>query len=495
MSDFQKFNEVIFFYFFLASCFLFYSVEGKSNSQNTLQISTADSTKDIELYRKGRMADIQGDYKSSLNFFHQQLELREKLYGNDHYKLASLYMYIGIENKNLGRLNEAIESYLYAEKIYIDSLGKDHTRLGYLYTNLGNIYKQKGNFSDALKYHQQSLIVLSTDPVKYTLEIQQVKFSICDCYYLMKEYDKCLELINENLKTADEKLRWKYFDLMAIIFNSQKKYRLAKEYYLKSINELLDYGNDDNLLGYAFLNYAQLLIRINEFEEAEKYIEKAHSIILGQLGHKGIDAYDLFITTGELFAKKIFDSNSLEDFRKKKIVNLKQALEYYQKAIFAVTNNFNDPNPEINPQHQQCIFQSQCLEAMQSKSLAYYEMAKLSETNEKEKLEYLSNSLDAINLASNLLNKLRTEAVNEDSKILISQLQNSTFLKSINIAAELFRITSGESYFEIAFHNAERGKAASLMDNLTEQSAKEISLIPDSLIKKEEKHQFTNYIS
>ena len=482
--------KAIFFFVFFSFFFILLSnLRGQETIKNSQNADfKADSAKVVELFQLARkVAEESGDYKASLNYLKECQEIAEKIYGENHRILAGIYIAIGIQNKNLGKLNEAIDAYLKAENVYINNFGESNYRLGFVYTNLGNIYKQKGNFADALKYHQQALNNFANDVLSFEYNIHQTEFSICDNYCSMEDYSTALELINKNISNTDNRLLWKYYDLRARIFRLKDEDKKAKRDYQKAILEQIkEFGNDYYLLGYTYLNYAQFLIKTKEFDTAEKYIGLAQSIILEQTGEKGIDAFDLYFTTGNLYLAKTFDSNSLKDFRKKKINLLNEAVEYYQQALLAVTSSFTHTNPDTNPEVGQCVFQSQCIEALQNKSSAYYQMAQLADEGEGEKLENLKSSLNSITLASDLLNKLRTEAVNEDSKILISQLQNSIFLKSVNIAADLFLHTGDEVYFETAFHNAERGKAASLMDNLTEQNAKELSLIPDSLQKKEE---------
>ncbi len=481
-------KKLFVFIFFVISLILHTGLKGQGSTISRYNADfKTDSIQIGKLFQLARQADAKGDYQASLEYSQESLQLAKKIYGENQRILAGIYIAIGIQNKNLGKLNEAIDAYLKAEQNYLLNYGKNTPRLGFVYGNLGNIYKQKGNFADALKYHKQALVSYSYDPLTFNYNIDQANLSICSSYFLMKQYDTALGLIEKCINDTDEKLLWKYYDLNASIYNLKNENEKAKKNFLLSIRELIkQYGDDYYMLGYSYLNYAQFLIKTKEFETAKKYIDLARPIILDQTGEKGIDAFDLYYTAGGLYANQTFDSNSLVEFRKKKAGYLAKALDLYQDALIAVTSGFTNTDPAVNPQLQQCIFQPQCLKALRDKSSAYYQVAQLDEDDKEAMVEDLSNSLSAITLASDLLNKLRTEAINEDSKILISQLQNSTFINSVNIAAELYLQTGQKEYFETAFHNAERGKAASLMDNLTEQNAREVSLIPDSILKKEE---------
>ena len=471
---------------FFLSFFIFYSVSLPISADT--DSFKSDSIKAYQAYSSGIQLYYQGEYQFALDSFNFSLKLKQELFGINDRRLTTNYNAIGIAFKSLGKLNEGIDAFQTSIEIIKSTYGEQNVRLGTPYTNLGNIYRQKGNFADALRYHQQALINFSQNPDRYYDQIEQVKYNIAENLNFIGQYQESLDFIQNNINKAPDDLIWKYQNLLGNVYEELKKFSLAKENYYKSIASLISFYGDDKYfeLGYNYVNFAQFLMLREEFELAQDYITKAKPIILEIFGEKGIDPAELYATLGDLFASKTFDSSSLQLFRQKKKENLLSALAQYQKALIALTDNFEDMDINTNPAIEYCTFEAQCLRILQKKAETFYKLSELSIDTKEQRLDYLLNSLNTTTIASDLLNTVRTEIVNEESKILLSELQNTTFINTVAIAYDLFKITGDKKYLDIAFINAERNKAASLMDNLTDQNAREVSLIPDSILVKEE---------
>ena len=85
------------------------------------------------------------------------------------------------------------------------------------------------------------------------------------------------------------------------------------------------------------------------------------------------------------------------------------------------------------------------------------------------------------NLADFDLPFLRTGFISEESKLQFTEIQQHIFISAIESAYKLYQITGNIKWAEIAFQNSERNKAASLLDQITENQSRSASLIPDSL--------------
>ena len=478
------YNTLRSFNFFLTFVIL-YSISLPLSAQ--VDSFKLDSIKAYKVYSSGYRLYFKGEYQIALDSFYLSLQLKQELFGTNDIRLTTNYNAIGIAYKSLGKLNEGIDALQTSIEIIKSTHGERDVRLGTPYTNLGNIYRQKGNFADALRYHQQALINYSQNPARYFDQIQQVTYNVCENLFFTNQHSEALELLFKNLNNGNADLRWKYFNIAGNIYRDLNNFDLAQDYFLKSIEVLTALkGKDYYEAGYSYINFAQFLVLREEFDLAEEYINKAKPIIQEIFGEKGIDPAELYATLGDLFTSKTFDSSSLQNFRTKKKENLLAALSQYQKALIALTENFDDANINTNPDVEHCTFEAQCLRILQKKTETFYKLAEISLDNKEQRLDYLSNSLNATIIASDLLNTVRTEIVNEESKILLSEIQNTTFLNTIAISYDLLKLTGDKKYLDIAFINAERNKAASLMDNLTDQNAREVSLIPDSILVKEE---------
>jgi len=447
----------------------------------------ADSLKSDELFGLGIDAYRMEDNQLALAYFLKTYDIRKNIYSDNDINLVYPLMRAGVVYRELGMLNEAIECFLKAERIYIKNYGPNTYRLGLLYNNLGNVYRQKGNLSEAIRYHKQAIShYYSGDTVQYKAIIHDTKYNLAENLFLTVQYKESLNTILPCYENTEYDQKAVFLYLLGSIYDKLHNHKKAETYFRLSIEALKGHTasvRDSISLGNLYIGYANFLISMHKYKEAENNLEYARPLLSGF--SSGRDLSGWFHSVGSLYAKKQFDSGSLADFRSRKSRNLDSALHYFQKAILSLSD-FTNSDPSANPLMEQCKFPAGTLQILQSKAETYFELAQLSQNKPSEKLDALKNALSSARLASDFLNHVRTGAVNEESKMVITQLQNPIYLFSIKIAYELYTLTGKVEYFETAFQNAERNKAASLLDNLTEKNAMHTGFIPDSLIRREE---------
>ncbi len=447
----------------------------------------ADSLKSEELFGLGIDAYRMEDNQSALAYFLKTWYIRKSIYSDNDISLVYPLMRAGVVYRELGMLNEAIECFLKAERIYIKNYGPNTYRLGLLYNNLGNVYRQKGNFTEAIRYHKQAIShYYSGDTVQYKAIIHDTKYNLAKNLLLTGQYQESLNIILPCYKNTEYDQKAVFLFLLGSIFDKLHKPKKAETYFRLSIEALKGHTADirDSIsLANLYIGYANFLLSTNQYREAEINLTFAKPLLSGF--SSGTDLSGWFHSVGSLFAKREVDSGSLADFRSRKSSNLDSALHCFQKAILSLSD-FTNSDPSANPLMEQCKFPASTLRILQSKAETYFELAQLSQNKPSDKLDALKNALSSARLASDLLNHVRTGAVNEESKMVITQLQNPIYFFSIKIAYELYTLTGEVEYFETAFQNAERNKAASLQDNLTEKNAMHTGFIPDSLIRREE---------
>ncbi|HKL34203.1 MAG TPA: CHAT domain-containing protein [Tangfeifania sp.] len=97
----------------------------------------------------------------------------------------------------------------------------------------------------------------------------------------------------------------------------------------------------------------------------------------------------------------------------------------------------------------------------------------------------LNDALDYYSITSDMIQKARKNIYSDESKIQLNALQEETFYKIIQTAYKAHEINNNPEIAEFAFSNAEQIKSSSVIDKLTDEVAKENSLIPDSLTQLE----------
>lgn len=450
----------------------------------------ADSLKAVELYRKAVEFARNDDPEGALRFYEESLEYRKKIYGEVHSRLGGVYLGMGIQYKNLHQLDRALEYYQIAEKMYLHDLSPDAPPLGDVYTNIGNYYREKGNYAEAIRYHERAIAIYNqSSDERDKNNLGSITYNLANSIHLANREQEALELALKNFQNAPFSLQNRYLNLLASIYTALGDFPKAQKIHQQVIRNLkIRYGLEDYGLADQYVGYSQLFIRMLQPDSALSYLHQAEPIYLqyGQAATK--DLGELYQTLGNVYSSKIINSGNFEVFRSNKTKNLVEAINYYLKSVEILNNNV--PFSQLTYQaFESCTDRIICLWAMQNMGNAYLQLAELSaEDKDPEKVENLKQAVRAFSTASELVQFMRTGFISEESKLLFSELQQNVFLRVVEAAYELFRLTRETAYFELAFENAERNKAASLFDNISESEAREFSLVPDSLTQLENRY-------
>ncbi len=178
-------------------------------------------------------------------------------------------------------------------------------------------------------------------------------------------------------------------------------------------------------------------------------------------------------------------SENITTFKKQKTLNLNEAVSCYKKGLKAL--NFNAAIPsETIPDASASLSLMQSLDFLKLIADTYVKIAEVNEDN-KNKIytETLHKALDYYNVTAGIIQNARKEISSEESKIKLVELEQATFQKMIHTAYKTYEIDGNQDIMEFAFKNAERIKASSVFDKLSDELAKNNSLIPDSLIELE----------
>lgn len=456
----------------------------------TLQISSlfsqnkdffSDSIRAQELNKIANDIGRMGLHTQALDSFFVSLEVRKKIYGNDHYKLGPVFSGIGIQYWALGQNDLAYKNFKLAEKNYLlrDDYRRD-PRIR-LYINIGNLFKSKLDYKQALDYFSQSLALSLNNPNTPQEEIAFTNFGIADLYYAMNDFEKALQIIQNNIDNAYAEDQILYYELLAYINQIQGKQREAKKYY-STIIKLTSEIYADNPLNIAlrYLNYAQFLITTNDYNEVLIALSKAFKIIEKIQPNIGFERSIFYKLKGELARNISIKTNNLSSFSDSKKKKLLEAIQWYNKSLKAL--NFPVPYNSMEQLKESASWLSYTESVLLLKEIAdtYKEIANIGTSNKR--LESLAKAIEHYQLASTIIQQARRELSSDESKIQLTELEHSTFQKLIQTAYDAYRISNNTKYINLAFQSAERVKSSSVFDQLSNQSAQENSLIPDSLL-------------
>jgi CHAT domain-containing protein len=460
----------------------------------------SDSLLSVKLHKDGIAAYKLGDFELALDNFTRLYLLRGKMYGTTNSRLASPLINMGIQYRNLGYLDKAIESYKKAENLCVRNDNIDIYSLGTAYLNLSIIYRQIGDYNQALEYQKNANRILASDSIKYYRNYQDSKYNIAEIQLKLGYNKEAIRFAQSNLKRTTPELRSRLYDLIALAYRNEGKFDLSEKNYLDAIKSWIGlYGEGNVELISEYLAYSSLLMSKKKYEKALIYSSKAKSIVPNFYNEKSTTYAEVESTFGDYYYLKISEAEQIEDFRKQRKQYLNEAIQYYQNAIVALVDSFQVKDPFFDPPLKNVISDIQLVEVLKKKALSMEKLADLylSEFDNKNALRYFNASLKSLTNAVALIHRLQIGFENEDSKLFLSQNQESTFYEAINIAFKMYQQTKRSEYLEQAFELSERAKASNLLASVKDMKAKEFGGIPDSLLEKEKylKNNIANYTS
>ncbi len=301
----------------------------------------------------------------------------------------------------------------------------------------------------------------------------------------MNKYDKALEISENNIKYANDEDKFLYLDLLSFIYDIKKDFVKARNSYLDGIELAKSYyGEKSNEVADKYLSYSLFLIKINQFVEAESILNKAYQIIENQDIKDGILLAKYFFYSGDLFVKKTFESSGISEFKFQKKNNTNKAIELYWKGMDALRFPKVYTIDSVNIENVLSL--SDCIQFLNKIGDNYVELWRLDDGEQKTISESLNDAINIYQLAGTVIQEARKKISNDEGKIQLTSLEYNAFLSLIKAAYSAYSISNDNKYLELAFQNAERTRGSSIFDQLSNQFAKENSLIPDSILQKED---------
>ena len=453
-----------------------------------IKISVQDSLLSLKLQEKGIAAGRLGDFEEALSNFEQLYKLRQKIYGPNNYRLASPLSNMGIQYKNLQNHDKAIDVYKRAEKLYISEFGENYTKLGAIYSNLGIIYSEAGDYNKALEYQQNAFRIVQKDSIQFNDIFQVLKYNLIETQLKLGHNNEAIKYAQSNIKTTLPRLKPRLYDLIASSYNKEGNYDLSEKYYLISLKSWIDVLGENNIeLVTEYLAYSSFLITQKNYEKAFVYSTKANSIVSNFYKGKSTTNAEVQSNFGDYYFTKNSEAHQIDDFRSQRKTNLNKAIQYYQNAIVSLVDSFEIKDPMVDPPLRNVISDIQLVECFKKKAMAMEKLADiyLSEFDYKNSVKYLKAGLNSLTKTTLLINRLQIGFENEDSKLFLSQNQESTYYEAINICFKLYNQTKIIAYANQAFEFSERSKSSNLLASIKDIKAKEYGGIPDSLLRRE----------
>ncbi len=356
----------------------------------------------------------------------------------------------------------------------------DSNSIAGVYNNIGAIYFTKSDYEQSISFFEQSILLLEKIWGEKSIDCAEGYTNIGLAHLYQKEpkealqyFDKSLKITHRNQDDREKRntvncyhnLSQSYFDLGKY----DTSFYFAQQAF--AINQVSKYNLD---VTYDLLSSVHK--KRGNYEEALQLNQKSLKIRRAKLGIRNPSVANSLRKIAEAY----HGLNQLDT-----------ALAYCQKALVAVSLNFNDKDVAVNPTlddvNDQDIFQK----TLDLKGRLLKDVF----LKDKVNINLLHNALETFELAIKVIDEMRHSFQQEASKHTLAANALPVYEQSIQTAIELrnwYQQTSNSSneiveiYLKKAFRFAEKNKATILLEAIKESKAKLFANIPSEILEREE---------
>jgi tetratricopeptide (TPR) repeat protein len=428
------------------------------------QLIYNDIVKFVQLYSAG-------DFKNAEECLLKILKSEEPI--SDEY-LVSTYNNLGSVNSLLGKYNEALKYYHFAEGLVIDKK-QFSSYLADIYINIGRIFGIKRSFPEAIEYLEKGIRIyskMSNTDKRIFQNISTAYLNLGLTYYKIEDYKQALEYLQ---KSINLKLKWNLSEIALTYLNIAKVYAKlgdslrSEPFFLKSIEEFeREYGPACYKLTSVFFDYGLFLSSVGREQESFEYYQRALAICL-----KTYSGKHPFVS---LAYKHIGDHYMIT-------ADYNSALLNYQKSLIAGVWNYYDKDINSNPSLDSVLIDVDLLRSLQKKSEAFMLLA-LKQDKSDLSIKLMKKSLETIEVILQLISNIRNNYISEESRIYLAENEKETYFFATQIAQYLYSFTNDPAYIKVMYKIVLLGKTAVLRKGIEENRFFYSRGTPDTLKQK-----------
>ncbi|MBE0663167.1 MAG: CHAT domain-containing protein [Bacteroidales bacterium] len=404
-----------------------------------------------------------GDYILAGHYFSKAQSVYEQIYETDDISLGRFYLNFGRMVQLSGKIDRAIEYYDRAENIFLKGFGPDNISIGIIYLNKANIYNSFTDYERAFNYINRAMAIFQQNLSPDHPHISAANLSMGYYYEKKEDYPKAIEYyqksINEERITPSNIATYRN---MANLYSLLADYYQAELFYIKAIDQSIGiFGARHTETALSYVTYSRFLTREKRFNESHELLQKAKNIYLEKLGSNDRDYSNTLFRIGSNYLEK-------GDYA--------MALNTFQESIISLAINFSDKDPLQNPHPDQLLPDQYLINSLYLKAKTLHELYK-----SEEKDSHLLTSLETYELSSNLINKIRSAYLSNESKLIITGITSEILIGALDCSLDLYKSTNDRIYLEKAFEYSEKGKAAVLLSSLNDLEARQLARVPDEV--------------
>ena len=377
---------------------------------------------------KGDINMIKGQPNEALKSFNEALGQVEHLNAeNQSYYLTMVYDFLGKTYQALNQPQIMIQEFQKGLARVTQLEGEDGPHIGFFYQGLAQTLRFTNQYEEAIPYLEKAHKINVKHYGEASPQATGDLIATIDIYFLLKQYDKCIELSSQVEKhLSDPEQIGSLSMILTASYFYQYNYKKAKQYFTQAIEKYGEVrGESIYTLALCYSQYANLLketLNKEYMPEARNMYEKAYAI------------YSQLNDT-HLMANLLPDMAEVIHYEGK----TEEAIETFHKCLSQCQHEQN-----LQEQVQYCQFWLCLLYSQQQK------YAKAIEHGEKALEMAKVNSIDDGELMSNAYNALGK--VYEGAKML--KKSEEAFREMLKISYE--KLGKDHSLVRMANQNLER---------------------------------------
>jgi CHAT domain-containing protein/Tfp pilus assembly protein PilF len=408
-----------------------------------------------------------GDYQQAESALVRSMAITEKITDPSDPDLANRYLNMGRLMALMNNEAAALPYYDKSEKILLKKLTPYHPDLGSLYQNKGQSYVHMGDYEKAMLYFKKALAIVEKNYDPGNSQILALNMNIGYALEKKEDFTNALNYYKASVPkdTLSEAAIKPYVNLASLYANLEENDK-AERYYKHSITlaeRILGKGHPETARLYTRYGYFQLVSNSGDLGYAS--FIKALNLSKLNFGDKSREVSNNQMHLGHYYIV---------------VQDATKALLHYHQAILALIPDFIDTTLVANPDEKQLVPDRYLINALSGKASSLFLLAQANED-----VTIMKHSLETYQLSVKAVEKLRALYQNEESKLQISDDERKTYLNTVKVAVELYRMSGEEKYAELAFKYADKGKSAVLISSMLELEARQFGEIPPIILKLE----------
>ncbi len=386
-----------------------------------------------------------------------------------------IYNGLGATSTIRGKYADALKFFDMAEKSYSANINPSEY-LAAIYINKALIFGYQESYNNAVEYFEKGIRTLTNSKGQVAVLRKVESASYLDFGIVLYELGKYADALKYLGKSNEIDSKYNlpekpFVDLnIAKVYVRLSRFDEAQRYFDESCRLLIKmYGPDYYRLAELYFEFGPFLYTYGKYDESLRIQKKAESICLRFYGEKHSLTSLSHKLTGDFYLKQ-------HDYL--------TALKYYQSSLISISQNFNSQDIYVNPDIGSSLFDVRLLDDLKAKSLAL-ELLASQQSGLNEQIKTTSASLETIVSAIMLIERMRNNFLDAESRLYLSENEKDTYLSGTRLAASLYSLTGDSLMADKMYALAQKAKACTLRNEITGNNLLYSALVPDSLREKQ----------